>query len=118
MKAGGRGLALASGGARRRHHAHSVVEREATTMLENRRRQKRALDNFWQQKNDEDITFAATQLFDYTEEAKQVIRFEMRKRGIPAPPLATRTEVQSHKERSDEIFRNNCALPDEHARQL
>lgn len=47
------------------------------------------LEEIWQQKSQKELEVAARELADYTEEAQQIIRAEMRRRGMPEPPLST-----------------------------
>lgn len=47
------------------------------------------LEEIWQQKSQKELEVAATELTDYTEEAQQIIRAEMRRRGMPEPPLSS-----------------------------
>lgn len=44
------------------------------------------LEKIWRHKSNKELEIAARQLINYTEEAEQVIRAEMRRRGIPEPP--------------------------------
>jgi hypothetical protein len=53
-----------------------------------------ALEEFWQQKSDRQLQLAAMQIAEYTEEAQQVIRAEVRKRALPEPPALTRIALQ------------------------
>jgi uncharacterized RDD family membrane protein YckC len=46
------------------------------------------LEAIWQQKSDKQLEIAAAQLADYTEEAQQIIREEIRRRGMPEPPTS------------------------------
>lgn len=49
------------------------------------------LEEFWRQKSDQELKVAAQELTDYTEEAEQVIRAEIRRRGMPEPPTFIRS---------------------------
>jgi hypothetical protein len=49
------------------------------------------LEERWRQKSDRELDAASKELAGYTEEAEQVIRAEMRKRGMPEPPTFIRT---------------------------
>ncbi len=51
-------------------------------------------EEFWQKKSDLELESAAKAIAEYTEEAQQVIRAEMRKRALPEPPAFTRTAAQ------------------------
>ena len=52
----------------------------------------------WRQKSDRELEIAARQLAEYTEEAEQVIRAEMYRRGMPEPPPTyVRSEPPSSK---------------------
>lgn len=51
------------------------------------------LQKFWRQKSDEDLARAAQSLHDYTAEAEQVIRAEIRRRKLTEPPPVQR-EIQ------------------------
>ncbi len=52
------------------------------------------LEELWQQKSDLELESAAREIAEYTEEAQQVIRSEMKKRALPEPPAFTRTAYQ------------------------
>ncbi len=52
-------------------------------------------EEFWQQKNDRELELAATQIAEYTEEAQQVIRAEIKKRALPEPLAFTRAALQT-----------------------
>jgi hypothetical protein len=52
------------------------------------------LEEFWQKKSDRELESAAREIAEYTEEAQQVIRAEMKKRALPEPPAFTRTPPQ------------------------
>jgi hypothetical protein len=41
----------------------------------------------WEIMTDDHVADAATHLSDYTEEAEQIIRAELRRRGLAEPPL-------------------------------
>src|SRR5438874_12491212 len=43
-------------------------------------------DAIWRGKTDDEIAAAAETLSDYTEEGEQIIRAELRRRGLPEPP--------------------------------
>lgn len=47
------------------------------------------LEAIWQHKSDKQLEIAAAQITDYTEEAQQIIREEIRRRGMPDPPAST-----------------------------
>jgi hypothetical protein len=49
-----------------------------------------SLEELWQQKSDQELEVASKEISDYTEEAEQVIRSELRRRGFPKPPKAKR----------------------------
>jgi hypothetical protein len=48
------------------------------------------LEELWRQKSDCELEVAARDIADYTEEAEQVIRAEIRRRGMPEPPTFIR----------------------------
>ena len=45
-------------------------------------------EDIWRKKNDQELEIAAKRIADYVEEAQQVIRDEIRRRGMPDPPMA------------------------------
>ena len=49
-----------------------------------------SLEELWRQKSDHRLEVAAKELSNYTEEAEQVIRAEIRRRGMPEPPISKR----------------------------
>jgi hypothetical protein len=50
-----------------------------------------SLEKLWRQKSDRELEVAARELSDYTEEAEQIIRTEIRRRGMPEPPKSRRS---------------------------
>jgi hypothetical protein len=48
------------------------------------------LEELWQQKSDRELEVAARELAEYTEEAEQIIRAEIRRRGMLEPPTFIR----------------------------
>jgi hypothetical protein len=51
------------------------------------------LEEIWQQKSDRELEFAARVISDYTEEAQEVIRAEIQRRGLTEPPQLPPTKV-------------------------
>jgi hypothetical protein len=51
------------------------------------------LEEIWQQKSDQELEFAARVISDYTEEAQEVIRVEIQRRGLTEPPQLPPTKV-------------------------
>jgi hypothetical protein len=51
------------------------------------------LEEIWQQKSDRELEFAARVISDYTEEAQEVIRVEIQRRGLTEPPQLPPTKV-------------------------
>jgi hypothetical protein len=51
------------------------------------------LEEIWQQKSDQELEFAARVISDYTEEAQEVIRAEIQRRGLTEPPQLPPTKV-------------------------
>ena len=51
------------------------------------------LEEIWQQKSDQELEFAARIISDYTEEAQEVIRVEIQRRGLIEPPQLPPTKV-------------------------
>jgi len=51
------------------------------------------LEEIWQQKSDRELEFAAIVISDYTEEAQEVIRAEIQRRGLTEPPQLSPTKV-------------------------
>ena len=51
------------------------------------------LEEIWQQKSDRELEFAALVISDYTEEAQEVIRVEIQRRGLTEPPQLPPTKV-------------------------
>lgn len=58
------------------------------------------LEALWREQNDEKVKEAASHLTDYTEEATQIIRAQMLKRGIPPPPPPTASVSQDQQQLS------------------
>jgi hypothetical protein len=52
------------------------------------------LEELWRQKSDRQLEVAARNITEYTEEAEQVIRAEIRKRGMPEPPTFIRNAIR------------------------
>ncbi|MDB9468258.1 hypothetical protein [Dolichospermum circinale] len=52
-----------------------------------------SLEEIWRQKSDHRLEVAAKELSNYTEEAEQVIRAEICRRGMPEPPITRRREA-------------------------
>jgi hypothetical protein len=48
------------------------------------------LEELWRQKSDRELEVAVEEIAEYTEEAEQVIRAEIRRRGLPEPPMFIR----------------------------
>jgi len=51
------------------------------------------LEEIWQQKSDQELEFAARVISDYTEEAQEIIRAEIQRRGLTEPPQLPPTKV-------------------------
>ncbi len=51
------------------------------------------LEEIWQQKSDRELEFAAIVISDYTEEAQEVIRSEIQRRGLTEPRQLPPTKV-------------------------
>ena len=45
-----------------------------------------SVDQIWRDKTDDEVAEAASQLWEYTEEAERAIRSELQRRGLPEPP--------------------------------
>src|SRR5689334_6710201 len=43
-------------------------------------------EQIWREKSDEDLVEAGERLFEFTVEGEQIIRAELRRRGLPDPP--------------------------------
>ncbi len=52
------------------------------------------VEEIWRRKSDDEVAKAGGCLSDYTEEGQAAIRAELRRRGLPEPPLARTTPAK------------------------
>lgn len=61
------------------------------------------LKDIWQQKSDEELIHASEHLSEYTKEAEEFIRAELKIRGLPEPMPTTREEIIENKTKRNRV---------------